>query len=371
MIPLLYIGLSQAFFAGFIVFTKKPRYLHDLVAGFWLLTILAETSLSLYIELGHFSNEVLNISLILPLTYMPFMYLYARTIISETPKFRPRDILHFLPFLLFLLLTAAFGNEELFYGQSQKWPLGAALFRMIFSAYFMLTLIFYSVRVLRLIQDHQRKIKDSFSFTSEMITLNWLKFILVLFVVSFIGLFSVGMMVDSANYPFDPRLFTRVALTIFAFGVSYFGVKQPTLYKPSTAVEATPRDDDTEKTKYRRSGLTDEQANDYLSRLQDYMQSARPFLDPELTIKDIADHLHISRHYITQIINEKLNKNFFQWINDYRIEEVKKLLLDPRYDHLTIVALAYDCGFNSKSAFNAIFKKSTGRTPSEYRRVQT
>jgi len=190
MIPLLYIGLSQAFFAGFVVFTKKPRYLQDLVAGFWLLTILAETSLSLYIELGHFSNELLNISLILPLTYMPFMYLYART---------------FLPFLLFLLLTAAFGNEELFYGQSQKWPLGAALFRMIFSAYFMLTLIFYSVRVLRLIQDHQRKIKDSFSFTSEMITLNWLKFILVLFVVSFIGLFSVGMMVDSANYPFDPQ----------------------------------------------------------------------------------------------------------------------------------------------------------------------
>jgi len=130
-------------------------------------------------------------------------------------------------------------------------------------------------------------------------------------------------------------------------------------------------EEDGEKPKYRRSGLTEEQANEYLTRLQDYMQSAKPFLDPELTIKDIADHLNISRHYITQIINEKLNKNFFQWINDYRIEEVKKLLLDPKYNHLTIVALAYDCGFNSKSAFNAIFKKGTGMTPSEFRRVQT
>lgn len=371
MIPLLYIGLSQAFFAGFIIFTKKPRYLPDMITGLWLLTIVTETSLSLYIELGHFSDSVLNISLILPLTYMPFMYLYARSIISETPQFHWRDALHFSPFFIFLLITTAFGDEALFYGQSPKWPIGAALFRMIFSAYFMLTLIFYSVRVLRLIQDHQRKIKDSFSYTSEMITLNWLKFILVLFVVSFIGLFSVGMMVDSANYPFDPRLFTRVALTIFAFGVSYFGVKQPTLYKPSAADEELAPTDGGEKAKYQRSGLTDEQAEANLARLENYMQTARPYLDPELTIKDIADHLHISRHYITQIINEKLTKNFFQWINDYRVEDVKKMLLDPRYKHLTIVALAYDCGFNSKSAFNAIFKKSTGQTPSEFRRVQT
>jgi len=370
MIPLLYIGLSQAFFAGFIIFTKKPRYLPDIITGLWLMTIVAETGLSLYIELDHFSDAILNISLILPLTYMPFMYLYARTIISESPRVHFSDAFHFLPFLSFLLLAAAFGNEALFYGQSQKWPVGAALFRMLFSAYFMLTLIFYSVRILRYIQEHQHKIKDSFSYTSEMITLNWLKFILILFVVSFIGLFSVGMMVDSANYPFDPRLFTRVALTIFAFGVSYFGVKQPTLYKPSASEERAP-DEDAEKAKYQRSGLTDEQAGDYLARLQNYMQTARPYLDPELTIKDIADHLNISRHYITQIINEKLNKNFFQWINDYRVEEVKKMLLDPRYKHLTIVALAYDCGFNSKSAFNAIFKRATGQTPSEYQRVQT
>ena len=116
--------------------------------------------------------------------------------------------------------------------------------------------------------------------------------------------------------------------------------------------------------------MTIEHAKEYETQLQNYMKIEKPFLDPELTIKDVADHLHISRHHITQVINEKLGKNFFTWINEYRVEEVKERLLNPDYSHLTIVAIAYDCGFNSKSAFNSIFKKETGRTPSEFRRVQ-
>ncbi len=370
MIPLLYIGLSQAFFAGFIVFTKRPRYLPDTLLGFWLSMIVAETGLSLYLEVVRFSNAVLNISLVLPLTYMPFMFLYVRTLISESPRLTKRDMLHFIPFLFFFFIVLLMQDRELFYARNRTWPPFTLLLRLLFAVYFLWSLGWYSIRVLQNIREHQRKIKDRFSYTSEMLTLNWLKFVLALFVLGFTGLFVLGMLVNSSDYPFDPRLFTRVALTIFAFGVSYFGIKQPTLYKPS-AVEKESGAEEGEKSKYQRSGLTKELAKAYLEQLQTYMETARPWLDPELTIKDLADHLGISRHHITQVINENLHKNFFQWINNYRIEEVKKRLRDPRFQHLTIVALAYDCGFNSKSAFNSIFKKATGQTPSEFRRVQS
>ena len=371
MTPLLYIGLSQAFFAAFIIFTKKPRYLPDTVLALWLLIIVAETTLSVYLEINPLVNLVLNIAIMLLLSYMPFMYLYARTIISESPRVSLKALLHFAPVLIFLIIVIVINDEVIFYGQVPKWSSSILLFRIVFSSYFLLALIYYSVRILRLIREHQKIIKDRFSYTSEMLTLNWLKFVLFLFIVGFIGLFTVGMLLKSKDYPFDPRLFTRVALTIFAFGVSYFGVKQPTLYKPSTTDNQVDNSSENEKAKYQRSGLSDKNAAGYVKKLSSYMESAKPYLDPELTIKDLADHLSISRHHITQVINERLNKNFFQWINDYRIEEVKKRLLDPKLQHFTIVALAYDCGFNSKSAFNAIFKKSVGRTPSEYRRVQT
>ena len=99
------------------------------------------------------------------------------------------------------------------------------------------------------------------------------------------------------------------------------------------------------------------------------MQEKKPYLDLELTIHDISQELKIPRHYLTQIINEKLNKNFYQFINEYRVEEVKRLLQDPAYKKYTFTAIAFEAGFNSKSSFNSVFKETVGKTPTEYRRL--
>ena len=97
------------------------------------------------------------------------------------------------------------------------------------------------------------------------------------------------------------------------------------------------------------------------------MDTKKPYIDADLTIQDISESLNIPRHYLTQIINEKLNKNFYQFINEYRVEEVKKLLSDKDYQKFTITAVAFEAGFNSKSAFNSAFKEITGMTPTEYK----
>jgi AraC-like DNA-binding protein len=100
------------------------------------------------------------------------------------------------------------------------------------------------------------------------------------------------------------------------------------------------------------------------------MQDEKPYLNAELTIQDLSSALNISKHHLTQVLNHSIGKNFFNFINEYRIEAVKKKIEDKKFAHLTLLAIAYDCGFNSKSSFNNIFKQYTGLTPSEYKKAK-
>jgi len=371
MIPLLYIGLSQSIFASFLVITKKPRLLPDKILAFWLFLIAMEMGISINMEIVELDDILLNLSVLILLTYMPLMYFYVRSLLAETPKFNWGNILHFLPHLFFLLWLVIFLKDEpIFYGSSERYETMIRVFRAIIGAYSIVSVIFYSQVIFRSISDHQTKIKDRFSFTSESISLNWLKFIQFLFVLAFTAMIAMAFLGDKTNFPFDPRFFIRFPFTLFAFGVSFFGVRQPVLFKQSAEKEKE-KEPETQKARYEKSGLTEKDAETYMNRLDKYMNEEKPYLNPELTIKDISDHLNISRHHITQVLNEKIKKNFYNYINEFRLEEVKKRIVDSKYAHLTLIAIAFDCGFNSKSAFNSIFKKITGQTPSEYRKVQT
>ncbi|MCK5281030.1 MAG: helix-turn-helix transcriptional regulator, partial [Cyclobacteriaceae bacterium] len=120
------------------------------------------------------------------------------------------------------------------------------------------------------------------------------------------------------------------------------------------------------ETLYKNSGLKKADSERYLKELFNYMENEKPYLNNRLGLKDVAEYLNISVHHLSQVINEQLDKNFFDFVNDYRVTEVKSLLRDPKYKQFTLLAIAYDCGFNSKSSFNSVFKKITGLTPSSY-----
>ena len=98
------------------------------------------------------------------------------------------------------------------------------------------------------------------------------------------------------------------------------------------------------------------------------MDEGQLFRDPNLTLNGLAGRLGISSHNLSEIMNTRIKMNFFDFVNSYRVEQVKKDLNNPQKDNLTLVAIAFDAGFNSKSSFNAIFKKHTGKTPSEFRK---
>ena len=121
------------------------------------------------------------------------------------------------------------------------------------------------------------------------------------------------------------------------------------------------------KEKYKTSGLTPEMAEKTLEKLLEIMEKEKPYLDPDLTLKKLSEKLFVHYNHLSQVINEKLNQTSTDFINKYRIGEAKKRLSDIENKEKTILEIAYDCGFYSKSVFNTAFKKITGKTPSQFR----
>jgi AraC-like DNA-binding protein len=121
--------------------------------------------------------------------------------------------------------------------------------------------------------------------------------------------------------------------------------------------------------RYERSGMDAGMMNDYEAALASFMQKSRIYLDPDLSLEGLATRMKMSRHHLTQLLNERLEKNFYSFINEYRIGEAIDRLNDPSLQ-VNILSLAFDCGFNSKSSFNIYFKKITGTTPTAYRKQQ-
>ncbi len=117
--------------------------------------------------------------------------------------------------------------------------------------------------------------------------------------------------------------------------------------------------------------MTDEKVSELKEKLTSLMELEKPYLNPELTLKDLAVQFGITRNQLSYLINTSLNSNFYLFVNEYRVSHWKGLMQKDEKKQFTILAHALDSGFNSKSSFNAIFKKLTGLTPSEYRSGQS
>jgi AraC-like DNA-binding protein len=157
-----------------------------------------------------------------------------------------------------------------------------------------------------------------------------------------------------------------LSLSVFVILIGYFGLKQKVIFSSEdilVAGEAT-----RVQTKYSGSRLSDSEAKQYTEKLTDYMKSAKPYLNPDLSLPQLASDLNISSHYLSQVINEQFNLNFFDFVNGYRVDTFKEKIIDPGFRNFSLLGIAFECGFNSKSAFNRIFKQSTGITPSQYKK---
>jgi len=365
--PVLYIGISQSFFAGLLISTKKPYTTANRLMAAWLFMICIEMIFALInsnvIEMYSFP--------FIAFTYGPLLWLYVKFMTNPGRKFNWLELLHFIPFICFFTVSVSFRSEPLvrdlrgFFIPDKLMPL-----RIVYSVTFFLSITLYSTLSFIEIRRHQENLKNLVSFTSQRITLNWLKILSISFYVVFILLFILGGLNMIGNIiPFDPYFVIFGFIALFSGVYSFYGIKQPVIFgevfKPDKHIEKK------EAEKYSRSGLKETQAEKYLGKLLSYMETNKPFLDGDLTIHDLSAKTGIPRHHITQVLNEKYKRNFFTFINEYRVKEVMERFSDPKFNNFTILAIAMDAGFNSKTTFNSFFKSQTGRTPSEYREKLT
>jgi len=171
----------------------------------------------------------------------------------------------------------------------------------------------------------------------------------------------------------DLKIFLEVSIFVYAIG--YIGMFKTEIFEQPDLRKNLIQAHEIEQSKgivrkdqkYQKSGLTEKKASQYLNKLKTFMENEKPYLNPDLTLNDLSEQLNISNHNLSEILNTRLKQNFFDFVNQYRVEEVKMHLADPGKDHLTLLSIGLDAGFNSKSGFNAIFKKYMSITPSEYR----
>ena len=297
----------------------------------------------------------------------PLLYLYAKSLTEVNIPLRRRDFLHFLPFILELMLLAPF------YFKGSEYKI-IVLKRIIYTAtpifttrFFIveaaqnLQMLIYTILTLNLLKRyHQSAYKGSLSFTK--LSLKWLRnlsFGFAIFVLLDFG-FLVEIWLFGYQYVVEVNSVLIISSAILIYCLGYFGFRQPEVFM--NALKKSPQ--------YEKSTLSDAQSKLYLKKLFRVMEEDKLFTDNDLNLQLLARKLAISPYYLSQIINVKLHKNFFDFINRYRIDEAKKILSQPKNDHYTILSIAYEVGFNNKTSFNAAFKKHTSRTPSQFRNSQ-
>ena len=257
------------------------------------------------------------------LLFGPIIFIYTKCVIYRDFKLAAKNLLHLIPYLLLTIMLLLMGN--LTPGKLEE------------------------------------IIKNNFSQVDQ-INLNWLSFSIKTFAaLTFVSLIQNFIALAENESLF---IFTLIILLVFIF---YFvnkvilkALRQPEIFAGITQKETN---------KYEGSNLTPEQVEKYKLQLLDLLDTEKPFLNPQVSLTELAETLSISAKHLSQVINQSFHKNFFDFINAYRIQEVQKILKESSDDKITILEAMYQAGFNSKSSFNTAFKKETGLTPTEFRKM--
>ena len=365
------IGIFLCFFLQFLLISKKNKSTADRILAVWMFIFGLNLFLSYLIyPLGYKSTYpiLVGIDNPLPLLHGPMLYLYILYSVRPNHKFNWKIYIHFVPALLSWLLLSEF--IFLFSIEEQLMVIRGDVDK--YSAFFNFSIIAiiisgiaYPIYSYFLLNKHHNLINTNFSY-EESINLKWLGYCIwgigfIYLVVAILYLLDSWLGVE-ADFNTDMIVYSLVILFIFFLG--YFGIRHQGIF--SGDIKADRIAEPKSAGEYNRSGLKSDDAVRYHKKLVKLMKTSKPYLEPKLTLSNLADELDISINHLSQVINQYEGKNFFDFVNSYRVEEFKIRALDPANRNFSILAIAYDSGFNSKSSFNQVFKKMTGKTPSQY-----
>ena len=361
-------GFIQAFFLSFFLIRTERGSRR---ANYWLAAYLAVVACYLLFPqvIRSFANDFPHLIAVgYPLLFLtgPLLFVYTRTILSPGQQLPKRNYYHFIPAGLVVVFLSDF------YLQTGKDKLTALSFirehgqPLRFSVIWCMAcihIIMYLYICYKSAKAYNIGIKNYYSSTNR-ISLKWLEqfswYNLLLWCI-----YSTGYLLVLSGIEYDPlgaidQVFT-VVLAVYIYFLSYTALQQPDLFPGPVIKEfKIPIKE--------KQNLTADIKQQYQATIDGIISTQKPYLSAELTLHDLSDITQIPARTLSMVLRELYQSNFYDFINSHRINEVKLRLKDPAYDHLTIVSIAYECGFNSKTAFNEAFKKFVSMTPTAYKK---
>jgi AraC-like DNA-binding protein len=398
-------AIVHAYVFAILFFMKKQ--ISSRILGLYMLSFFVQSFLfanfhifKIHALTPYFYLLITSISLI----DFPLIFLYVKMISEVNYKWSRVYLLHFFPALLiFILQFAAYFSlspnlQELLY-----FPKEVTYFEPNLSKFFsvygisitiLLGQVFvYTVLMIRKLIIHKRNIEKYYSY-KEHISLNWLLGFVILYLSYY--LFEVIIFTFRIIEVTEVAYFSMVSLHIFIIGI--WGLKQREIYGKvsidNTIISKFPflikikksetpmpekieqdssdiSNDDKEieniDTDKRQTLLSPKMRDDLADKIRVMMEINKLFLNPELSLEELASELNVHKNYVSFVVNEVFNKNFYNFINSYRINEARKMLSDPEFNHLSIEGIAKSCGYKSRNVFYPLFKKETGQTPLEFK----
>ena len=372
LIFILLFGVVQGVLLILFFVNKKLHQGAYLFLLFYLGTMLLQLTLKVMSKIWLMENwpVLYQFSHWLPLLYGPFLFLFVKHLLMPGATQR-NSMNHFILPATVLVLIAVAGADML--------PANTAFvfFNPHLRATLLLASVFsYHVASFLLFKRQTVEVKNAVA-VNAMAKLNWIKqFINVSLVASLLivaALYTLYML-----YPLGHGfryLFSVLSICIYWF--SYTALANPTAFSIVKGFAKNDAENELPlpqlkicrpQKKYAHSALACEDAVALETSLEQLMTEKKLFLQSELTISRLAEELCCSRHHLSQVLNDTIGRSFYDYINNLRMEEAKLMLADPRFSHHKIASIGYDAGFNSLSTFNEVFKKLTGKTPSEFRK---
>lgn len=358
------IGAFQSFFFSVFLLSKKQNHFANIFMGLWLFS-LGLFFLDAWIAAGKIYESYPHLSGIfsgIPLVNGPFFWLYVIFMLNPHRRWDWRLLLHFLPFVLYYLhasLTFFQLNSEekiLLMDNLASGIIPVEL--MVWGVIKSLHGLIYMGFVLWKLNGHEEAMKQRFS-NPDKIRVWWLRILgvslLVIYVFALVNFFLVVFV--KVNLEFVLGLLS--AVLILCGG--YLAMRQKQLFETEVIPDISPL-----VQTYDVSELDPDK-----QRLISYIEKDKPYLNPDLSLQDIAGALELHPKQVSRILNEAIGQNFFTFINQYRVNEVIAQMQSSENDHLTLLGIGLQSGFNSKTTFNTVFKKLVGKTPSEFKKSIT
>ncbi len=316
-----------------------------------------------------------------PLVFLigPLYFLYISYLINPCFRFKLYHILHFIPAVIILVLNLPYylydpnlKSEALksFYELLQSGQV-AQLDQSLLVRLFLLALqlTVYLIISHLLVKRFKSSAEKNISLEDAVDKINWMSkttlffgFYTAAFMIMLVGL----MMVDSYYYIALDTTWLFFVSTFIHFA-SYSVTNKPK-FEVEDIKEISSFEENQTEEKYKSSSLTNDQINEIHRQLSGLVEQEKIFLNEQIRISEVAEKLNVNSHHLSQVINQKENLNFFEYINKHRINESIRLIQEDKDESKKLLAIAFESGFNNKVSFNRTFKRITGKTPSQFRK---